>query len=374
MKICIDTRWVSRNNSGVGCYITELAKALNQKTLPYDIFLFGENIVPYSKIQTIILSGIKKRIFQFMWKTFGIPSLEVFTGEMDLFHFTNLTNIPNKAKRNIVTVHDLAFKKLPLTIENKNLSFLEKKASQSIKKASHIIAVSNATKKDIMQYYNIASDKISVIYHGMDLDFLKSPSEAKNMKIKNKYSLNKPFLLSVSTLEPRKNFETLIHSYAKLNKSIIDEYDLVIVGQNGWSDEKKKLEAIIQHYKLTQKVKLLGFVDREELKSIYNLAKIYLHTSLYEGFGMSLLDAMAYKLPIIASDVSCHREILDKAALYYDLMNAQDLALKIELLLIDNDRYTDLSDKSQKRLKIFSWDKAAEQTAEVYKKVMLAYR
>jgi glycosyltransferase involved in cell wall biosynthesis len=295
------------------------------------------------------------------------------TGDIDLVHFTNGTAVPNKARKNVVTVHDLAFIKFPETIESKNLNFLSRFVPKSIKNADHIIAVSENTKKDIMDYYNYPSEKISVIYNGISESFLSMPSESFKIKTKHKYNLKKPFLLSVNTIEPRKNLSSLISAYARLNKNLRNSYDLVICGGIGWNGEFKKLKQLISDNGLSQSVKLLEFVDTDSLKAIYSMATLYITPSLYEGFGLGLVEAMGYSLPIIASDIACHHEIGKNACVYFSPTDIQELSLKIELLLIDKDKYNDLKNNGEKRVKLFSWKMSAEKTLEVYKKVLLGY-
>jgi len=371
VKICIDTRWMSNENSGVGSYIKFLLTELLSLDLPYDLSAFGEAFS--SELELTDLKGLKKKIFQGMWKYFNTPNIELLTGDVDLFHFTNGTIVPNRAKKNIVTIHDLSFLKYPETIERKNLLFLKKTIPLSLKKADHIIAVSKTTKNDIVERYGINENKITVIYNGLDANFKQESSLALRAKIKQKYNIRKDFLLSVSTLEPRKNFGKLILAYAKLNKELRDNNSLVICGGEGWGGEKSRLENLIQKYKLENNIKLLGFVDKKDLRAIYDLAKIYIHPSLYEGFGLGMIAAMEAKLPVIASETSCHPEVCDKAALYFDVEDSQDLAYKIELLMIDEKRRQALINLGEKRVKRFSWGKAAKETAEVYKKTLLGY-
>ena len=117
-------------------------------------------------------------------------------------------------------------------------------------------------------------------------------------------------------------------------------------------------------------IKFLGFITKNEKKALFSLAKLYLHTSLYEGFGIGLIEAMSYNLPIISSDISCHKEIAQNAALYFNVTDSQELAYKIELLLIDKLRRDKLIIKGLTRVKKFTWKKAAQQTTEIYKKVL----
>jgi glycosyltransferase involved in cell wall biosynthesis len=362
---------MSNKNSGVGSYINFLLTELVKLDLPYDINLFGEEF--NKEIDTIKIKGIKKRILQGFWKYLSFPKLEFITGEVDLFHFTNGTIVPNKANKNIITIHDLSFLKYPETIESKNLSFLKKMMPISLKRADHIITVSENTKKDVIENYNIEDSKITVVYNGLDYEFKEKSSLAMQAKVKQKYNLKNNFLLSVSTIEPRKNFSTLIEAYLKLNKEVKEKTDLIICGGEGWSGEKSKLENLIQKYNLNSNVKLLGFVSRKELRAIYDLAKIYIHTSFYEGFGLSMIEAMEANLPIIASNISCHPEICEDAALYFDVLDSQDLSYKIELLLIDENRRNKFINSGKNRVKNFSWSKAAEKTAEIYKNTLLGY-
>jgi len=372
LKICIDTRWLLKKNSGVGIYISELTNGFANIDIPFDLYSIGE-ATNNEKIKNIYLSGFKKRFFQGLWKAFSFPKMEILTGPMDLVHFTNLTHIPNNAKKNILTIHDLSYEIIPHTIEPKNLAFLKKTAPLSIKKADHIITVSNSTKEDLMAIYKYPESKITVIHNGVSHDSKENVSLALKAKTQRKYDLRKDYLLSVSTLEPRKDYSTLIKAYYRLNKDIKNKYDLVICGGDGWQGERNKLSNLISKLSLKDNVKLLGFVDTNDLPALYSLASLYIHTSLYEGFGLPLTEAMSFSIPIISTKSSCHEEILKDAAIYFDTSNDEELAYKIELLLLDNARADKLKEASKNRIKNFSWQKTAEQTFEVYKNTMLGY-
>jgi len=383
MNILFDTRWLKPNPTGVGWYIQELAQELHQKQKNQE---FDKKLANQDKIELTFLGGdmgklpaepkkiklplMKKKVYQWLWKTFEWPPLNSLAGKQDLVHFTNGTAVPHHYDKNIITVHDLTFMEFPEMIEPKNLHFLQKKASWSLKQASHIIAVSQDTKKDLQKHFQIPEEKISVIYNGVDRLFLQKPTDEELENVRKKYQLTSKFFLSVSTIEPRKDFGTLIEAYNLLPAAIKNEYQLLIVGGKGWQNEYKKITDLIHKLKLKEKVKLLGYIDYKDLPIIYRLAQIYIHTSLKEGFGIGLIQAMASHLPIIASNISCHPEIVKNAGIYFEPQNPQDLQKKIIEMLNKKGNRQYYVTMGSKIIENYSWKKAAEETLTLYQKVL----
>ncbi len=366
MKILLDTRWLKRKPTGVGWYISELAHQFSKISTDEFTLLGGESKNLPQQLPRIPLSIIKKKVYQGLWKRVYWPKLDHLAGKQDVVHFMNGTAIPHSYPVNVLTVHDLTYIEHPEMIEAGNLVFLEKIMPWSIKQASHIIAVSEDTKADLHRYFNVPLERISVIYNGVDPIFL-IPSEADEIaNVQKKYKLPQKFFLSVSTIEPRKDYTTLIEAYNLLPEEIKKEFSLIIVGSKGWQNEYKKVTDLIHKLKLKNKVQLLGYVDYTDLPIIYKLAEIYLHTSIKEGFGIGLVQAMATHLPIIVSNTSCHPEIVKNAGLYFEPKNSEDLADKILQMLDRKSTRQYHVTIGAKLIEQYSWKKAALETLNIY--------
>lgn len=367
IKTLIDTRWLTAKPTGVGVYIRELLQEFAIQAVDQEITLLGgHGMEKFENFKRIPLSPVGKKVYQGLWKTIKWPLLNSLAGKQDVVHFTNGTAIPHHYPKNILTIHDLAFVEYPEMIESKNLKFLQKFVPWSVAQATHIIAVSQETKKDLQRHFQVPAEKITVIYNGIDREFLKTPTVEQLAKVRVHYELPAKFFLSVSTIEPRKDFATMIEAYALLPASIRKEYELVIVGSRGWEGEYQKLQAVVKKLQLSNKVHFLGYVDLVDLPIIYRLASLYLHTSLKEGFGIGLVQAMACGLPIIASNISCHPEIVQDAGLYFIVKNPQNLAEKIVQMLENESLRHDCIAKGLKLSENYSWKLAAQKTLKLY--------
>ena len=360
MKVAIDTRWTNFPQTGVGNYIVNLLKAIVKIKNSSEFVLFG-NSVPGIPVKTIKISGFKKKLIQGLWKTVGFPSLESLTGKVDLVHFTNGTAAPTKLPY-VLTVFDLSYLYYPETIEPKNLNFLKRFVPASLEKAVKIIAISTATKNDLVKFFGQSLvQKTEVIPLGVEELFFQPCLEDRWPQLTKKFKIREPYLLTVSTLEPRKNLSFLIQVYRQISK--LKEIQLVIVGQTGWGI----IPAEIVDSE-PGKVVLTGFVTKEELHQLYSHAEIFLFPSLYEGFGLPVLEAAAAKLPVVASNVGALPEVAGKAGILLPV-NEKSVWFKTILNLLDNPQQRErMSQLGPIQAKKFSWDKTARKTVEVYYK------
>ena len=353
-QLLLDTRWYSQNPTGVGKYVWQtMLAALQMKDVQTSFLGNSDTKHLPSHVHHIPLGGLKKRILQGLWKTLEYPKLETLFGDFSLAHFTNATVIPEQNTPYILTVHDLAWIDFAHTVEPKNLRFLQKYVPSSIENAEHIIAVSDHTKNKIVKHFSIPPQKITTIYNGVDEMFFEDTHTSSPFDTK--------YFLSCSTIEPRKDFMTQIQAYKKLPLSLRKQYDLVIAGGYGWNCQEVLLEA--QKPLDEGNIRLLGYVEGEDIVNLTKHASLYLHTSLDEGFGIGSLQALASKTPVIASHTSCHSEILQEHALYFEVMNSDDLASKIEELVetknIDRE-------KAYQYVREFSWENTRDKHVKFY--------
>jgi len=367
MKLLLDTRWLTKIPSGVGNTIANIISGLEKETNIQTTF-FGNYFESkkHEHISHIPLSGIKKKFFQFFWREFFFPKIELVTGKHDLVHYTNATAIPQKHGKYILTVHDLSYVEFAKTIESKNLFFLQRHIPWSIQKADHIIAVSNHTKENIIKYFKIPEDKITVIYNGIDKIFFENHSQ-KLLKLKKKHNLKNKYFLSVSTIEPRKDYITQIKAYKKLPENIRKEYDLIIAGGTGW--KSKEVITEVKKEMNIGNIKLLGYVPELDISCLMQNASLYIHSSLDEGFGLPLIQALASKCHVIASNTSCHPEILQEHATYFEVQNVNDLVKTIQKK-INHPQSSEQKEAGYEYAKQFSTKNMVTETIELYKQLL----
>jgi len=271
---------------------------------------------------------------------------------------------PSKLKT-VVTIHDLGAQYLP---QYHQRLYLNKSTEYVLKHADHIIAVSEATKREILNNSSRDDKTVTTIYEGYNeeyFNFFKLKSQ--NLKLKtilNKYNLKKSYLLFVGTIQPRKNLLRLIQAFAQVNNS---DLDLVFVGKKGWLFEDILKEP--QKLGVEEKVKFLDYVQDVDLPYLYYGAKCFVFPSLCEGFGIPLLEAMAVGCPIITSNISSMPEIAGNAAIFVDPFEVKDIKLGIEKIIFNTKLCQDMAKNGLQRVKNFSWEKAAQETVKVFEKV-----
>ncbi|OGD63309.1 hypothetical protein A2160_02345 [Candidatus Beckwithbacteria bacterium RBG_13_42_9] len=271
----------------------------------------------------------------------------------------------------IISIMDLAFLKFPQDFRQEDLRQLTAWTEYSIKKAAHILTISEATKKDIIELYKIPSEKITVTYPGYDKDKFKTQSakvKATTQSLRVKYKISENYLLYIGTLQPRKNLVRLVEAFSKI---IIQnqQLELVIVGKKGWLYEE--IFETVEDLNLEDKVIFTGFVLDDELAGLLSGAQALILPSLYEGFGIPVVEAMACGVPVVVSRTSSLPEIADKAGIYIeDPFSVESIyqALAKVLKLTKTERELLIS-SGQKQVKKFSWKACASQSRKILEKV-----
>ncbi|MEO7046915.1 MAG: glycosyltransferase family 1 protein [Ferruginibacter sp.] len=299
-----------------------------------------------------------------LWTQIGLPIHLLTTSEKpDVF--LTLTHYGPRFSRipTIVSVMDLSFLHFPQTFKKNDLYQLTKWTEYSVRKAKKIITISNSSKDDIIKYYKVPSEKVNVVYLGLKNLAMNEPSE----KELSEFGVNKKFILFVGTLQPRKNISRLIESFAKLPQDIKSDYQLVIIGKKGWLFEEI-LEAP-EKFGVSESVVFLDYVSDIDLPNFYKKAEIFVLPSLYEGFGLPILEAMRYGCPVIASNVSSLPEAGGDAALYFEPENTNDIKNIIEKVLTDNALREKMIVRGREHYKKFTWEKAAKQVLSTIEEV-----
>jgi len=280
---------------------------------------------------------------------------DLFMPQVDLWHAPSIWEAPLATKKPLVlTIHDMTSFLFPQLRGKKVSGNQNRRTIKAIRRADHIIAVSKATKDDIVKYLPEAKNKITVVHLGLDPIF-RTLNYIKRDKI----------ILAVGTVEPRKNLKLLFDAFLRLPQELQDEYEIWVVGAKGWNDG-----AIFSHAKkMGKKVKFWGYVSDKRLVEIMNHAEIFAFPSLYEGFGLPLIEAMACGLPVITNNVSSMPEVAHGAAMVMP-PNVVPWAAGLKRLITDKASRNVLRVKGLGRAKEFSWKKTVKETAAVYNKVV----
>ena len=278
-------------------------------------------------------------------------------------------NLPILRRRNlktVVTIHDLAFKIFPEHFTAKDLFKLNMLTDKAVRSADHIIAISNSTKKDILKFYpDVKEGKISVVHNGFDRELFekKISSEVASIDILKKYGLESGnYLLYVGAIQPRKNINVLIDAFEIIKKGN-SKIKLAIAGAPAWKYEEV-FEKISQS-SFKEDIVITDTMPFEHLPAFYQNALIFIFPSLYEGFGIPILEAMASGVPVISAKNSSIPEVAGNAALFFDAENPVALAENIEKIIAYDDKRKELIEKGFKQAQKFSWRKCAEETLKV---------
>lgn len=379
MRIGIDIRCLAE---GKRTGVEEYTLALLQELFLYD--QENEYILFFNawRKETPDFSWVKQfprvtlRIFHYpnkllnlsLWY-FGFPKIDRLLGGTDVFFLPNLNFIAvSNDTRLVVTAHDLSFELYPeLFSWKQRLWHFLVHFRQVIHRANQIIAVSQSTKDDLMERYQVAKEKIVVVHSGIDKRFRKMDrNESELLRVKEKYHLPYKFILYLGTFEPRKNITTLIRSYEALRASgnqVFEKYDLVLAGTRGWKCD----DIFLAREQSLQKDHILfsGFIADADKVALYNLASVFVYPSVYEGFGFPPLEAMACGVPVITSHSSALPEIVGGAGLMIDPYQPEELLQALQSVLTDQELSRSLGAQGLMRAEKFSWEQSARMTLAV---------
>lgn len=350
MKIAIDISQVVFEGTGTGNYTRNLVKHLlriNNVSKNHSFILFGTSLRKKNLLDDFAFE-LRKEGLNFktsfwllpptftstVWNQIHHMKVERLIGKIDLFHSSDWTQPPTKAKK-VTTIHDLIVYKYPEASPKEIVENQKKKLDWVKKECDAVIAVSKATQKDIEKILTIPPEKISVIYEGVEEEF-------KNVTPKK--STSKKYVLAMGGIGNRKNTDRVIEAFKELKRK---DLDLSIIGQN------------------------LGFIPQSELPSLYKTAEVFVYPSLYEGFGLPVLEAMTAGCPVITSDTGSLPEVGGQAAFYVNPENTHEITSKLRevLALTKNDRGKVLT-LGHKQAAKFSWEKAAKETLKLYEELV----
>lgn len=388
-RITIDVTSAVHQSAGIGRLTRETIKALLALPLNYEMRLFCMGNIsaeglgnyfgsrPHASLRYFV-SPITDRWFHRFWYKARLPiPVEWFCGgHCELYHATDFVLPPHlPSTKTVLTVHDLTFERDPGSAMPTLLSFLRRVVPQSARQATHIIADSFATARDLIELYNIPAEKITTIHSGVNARFCvnKPRQTTPTHRMREKYAIGaKPFILAVGTMQRRKNHLGLVRAYAKMvqnwqNDDMIVP-DLVIAGGKGWLydevlNEVKKLD-------LVSRVKFIGFVADDDLPDLYRTASVFAFPSLYEGFGLPILEAMACGVPVVASNASSLPEVVGDAGLQVSPSDTDALATALVQAYTNTQWREQAITAGLARSQTFTWEKSAQQLLAVYEHVL----
>jgi glycosyltransferase involved in cell wall biosynthesis len=307
-----------------------------------------------------------------LWYRLQLPlPVELWTGQLDLFHAPDFFLPPVQSQtKTVVTIFDLSFVRQPETVMPGMIRHLSTWVPRSVAKADHIIAISEATRQDLIELYQTPPAKISVLYPGVTPDFQPVSDPQQLTAVRRKYGLREgPFILSVGTLQPRKNYQRLIQALAQAaGATSASPLSLVIVGSKGWQYESIFSE--VTRLGLEQRVQFLGFVEDSDLPALYSAASVFAYPSLYEGFGLPILEAMACGVPVIASNQSAMPEVVGQAGLLINPYHVDELAAAITRLLSEANLRQQFKQAGLAQAAQFTWLSMAAKLLALYQKLI----
>jgi glycosyltransferase involved in cell wall biosynthesis len=367
MRIAIDARLSYYVQAGITQYTLNLIRALASIDQENEYLLFQRRPDP----QTIISQENFRRVS--LWSPTHHPLEQYMLGvelalqrKINVVHCTDFIPPFYYRGRTVITVHDLAFLLYPHFLTRRSARYYGL-IDRAVRHATHIIAVSEATKRDLVRLTGAPESKITVIYEAAEPIYYPIHDQKVLTQIHDKYHLPEQVILFVGTIEPKKNLPTLIRAFNDLLDQYRVEADLAIVGKQGWLFDN--VYQLVEELGLKERVHFLGRVPTADLPHLYNASQMLVLPSYYEGFGLPPLEAMACGVPVIVSDTPALSEAVADAALRVAPEDDEGLTVAMWRLLTDDGLRADMIAKGLKRAEAFSWKRAAQETLEVYRKV-----
>ena len=377
MRIGFDARILAHPKSGISTYLSNLVENFCRMS-ELQIFLFGDKPIleEYSEICKKTETVIFGQRYRKYWAQFSLPAqLKKF--KIDIYHAVWNNAVPLlTACPSTITVHDL----IPWNVPGYFTKFKKKvkykcQALSAAHRVARIITNSEYSKKDIIKHLRVCPDKVRVIYYGIEPIFKKRADLQRISNCQKRYNLQNDYIINGGGfIQPRRNTETLIKAFNLFANNCNNNLQLAIVGPGDASQPQYlRLKELILQLKLETRVKFLGHISREDQFLLLSGARMMVLPSLYEGFGLPLIEAMACKIPVVASNVTSIPEIAQGAAILVNPHKPEEMAGAITKIYSDMQLRADLIEKGLKRVEEFSWKKAAEQTLSVYQEAINKY-
>ena len=384
MKIAIDASKAINEKAGIARYTWEICKNLINR-YQKDKFYLLFNFLRKSAEKKKIIEKLVNKSDNVHYKIIKIPGklketiyesnfsiLNFYLKNFDLYHATDFLNFDNKLKiPQVLTVYDLSIVRYPEAggkIEDIRVAHA-RKLKKACQKADLILSISEFTKKDIIKYYDISPEKIVVTPLGFNPIFKKITNNKKLIETLDKYNIKKPFMLFVSTLEPRKNIINLLKAFNKFALTPTGKnHNLILSGKKGWHTDE--MEKLYQKLEAKERIKFLDYVPDNDLVYLYNATELFCYPSFFEGFGLPPLEAMACGAPVLISNTSSLPEVGGKAACYVNPESTDSIYEGMLKITKNKKMQNKMKSESLIQAKKFSWEITAEKTHEAYEKLI----
>jgi glycosyltransferase involved in cell wall biosynthesis len=367
MRVAIDARKL--HDFGIGTYTRNLLRYLSRidRTSEYVLLCHEPDLAIGPQLGPNFRTVLEPSPNYSIREQIHVPWV-LHRERPDVFHAPHYVLPPAARCRSVVTIHDCTHLMFPQYLPSRAAYAYARASMWSAVRRSHrILTVSEASKRDIIHFFGVPADKIVVAYNAIDERFRTAPPEEDVARVRERYQLHHEFVLYVGNIKPHKNLVRLIEAFDMLRQRGFDALKLLIIG-----DEISKLPALrraVHSHKLHKHVRFLGFQPDETLAILYRLAAVFVFPSLYEGFGLPPLEAMACGTPVVTSNVSSLPEVTGDAAVLVDPYDVRAIADGIERVLTDPALSQELREKGIARSREFSWERSVARTHELYQEV-----
>ena len=362
MRIGFDVTPLCVTQSGVGTYAASLLEHLTQLTSDTLVPL-AHRPLPMAGAPPILGYSSFLRVNKTVWMQTVLPGQLARLG-IDVCHFTNNVGSVWTPCPSVVTIHDMTLWLYPEYHGKARLISMRPIIPPAARHAAAIITVSESAKRDIVKILGLPTEKVHVIHEAPAPHFQRIPLGPRLDAVRRQHDLPERFILYVGTIEPRKNLVRLLQAFAQLREKGRRGWSLVLVGQRGWHDDVVFETA--EQLELGDAIRFLGYVSPETLVALYNLADIAAFPSMYEGFGLPVVEAMVCGVPVVTSARGSLAEVAGDAAEFIDPLEVDSIADGIERLMTDREWHAELRARGLARATQFSWEQAARETLNVY--------
>lgn len=371
MKIGFDAKRIYNNITGLGNYSRQIVDSMLHYYPDNKYYLYTPKInsgfkdvfTGYKQIKVVRPKVIGKSL-KHRWRTQKLP-LRWNRDKLDIYH--GLSNeLPKKCDRSaaktVVTIHDLIFKRYPEFYKPWDITTYDKKTSRTLAEADAVVAISEQTKQDIKEFYHVDAGKIHVIYQDCAHQFHEEQSKEKLTQVAEKYSLPQNYILCVGTIEKRKNQLGLVRAFRKIMPKV--EHNLVIVGKK--TPYFDSVDAFLSKYEMKERVSFLHDADFEDFPAIYANASVFVYPSLFEGFGIPIIEAQNCGTPVVTSEGSCFPEAGGPHSLYVDPNHSMQIGRAILEVLEDKLKAQKMIEEGKVYVQKFRAERTTKQLMELY--------
>ncbi len=356
-------------SAGINWYIYHLLQNLDPDEFDYTVFLSDPRARDHFRRLCLVQSSLPthKPLVRIAWEQLVQP-LALRRARIELLHSLAFAGPLAVSIPWIVTVYDLSFVRFPESFNTANRIYLNWAVRHSVRNAARVIAISQSTKRDLVSEYGVAPDKVTVVYGGSDPAFAPARDERAVEALRARRHLPDRMILHLGTIEPRKNLVRLVRAFARAKRMGHLPHRLVLAGARGWKDAQ--VDTAVQEEELGDDVIFAGYVPQQELPLWYQAADVFVYPSLYEGFGLPPLEAMACGTPVVTSNAASLPEVVQDAALVVEPTDVAALADAIVKSCQQPALRDELRSRGLAQAAKFSWARAARETTDVYHAVL----